>query len=74
MFKRNNKCSHIWEEESRQFAQINPNKLKHMDNKPFTDDEEKRISNMILLGATSILLRCEKCGDFMNRVVEGDHT
>jgi hypothetical protein len=71
MWRRN--CKHIWIEESRQFTQINPNKLRNLDN-GLDKEEKQRVSNMILLGATSILLRCEHCGDLKDKIIVGDHS
>jgi hypothetical protein len=65
MWKR--RCKHQYEEQSRRFTQINPNKIPKTGTE--TDDT---VEMLVLLGATSILLRCEKCGDFKSTTIAGN--
>lgn len=66
-------CRHKLQELERSFSSVNPNKLK-INPLEQEKDELKNLVQIVLLGATTVVLRCTKCGDYIHRVIPGNLT
>jgi hypothetical protein len=63
-------CNHKFEEQTRKAISVNPNKVRNL---KLDEADSKRIAELVLLGATVIVLKCSKCGEFKDQILVGNH-